>query len=150
MPDRKFDILVINADGTDPVNLTNTSQFNEGNPAWSPDGRRIAFASNRGSQNSNSNIWVMDADGSNPRLATTAVGHNTEPAWTPDSRRLVFQSTRDFNPEIYIVEVDGGANASAASGSIALPPFRPGAANQTKLRVSVLRSARLLLQSDRN
>jgi TolB protein len=107
MPERKFDILVINADGTNPVNLTNTTQFNEGAPAWSPNGRRIAFSSNRGSQNSNSNIWVMDADGSNPRMVTTAVGHNTEPAWTPDSRRLVFQSTRDFNPEIYITEVEG-------------------------------------------
>jgi Tol biopolymer transport system component/tRNA A-37 threonylcarbamoyl transferase component Bud32 len=109
MPERKFDLMVINADGTNPVNLTNTTQFNEGGPAWSPDGRRIAFASNRGSQNSNSNIWVMNADGSNPRLVTTAVGHNTTPTWTPDGRRLVFQSTRDFNPEIYIVEVEGGA-----------------------------------------
>ncbi len=106
MPERKFDILVINADGSNPVNLTNTTQFNEGTPVWSPDGRRIAFSSNRGSQNSNSNIWVMNADGSNPRLVTTAVGHNTTPTWTPDGRRLAFQSTRDFNPEIYIVEVD--------------------------------------------
>ncbi len=106
MPDRQFDILVINTDGTNPVNLTNTTQFNEGAPAWSPDGRRIAFATNRGSQNSNSNIWVMDADGSNSRMVTTAVGHNTVPNWTPDGRQLVFQSTRDFNPEIYIVNVD--------------------------------------------
>ncbi|MGH9769682.1 MAG: protein kinase domain-containing protein, partial [Blastocatellia bacterium] len=131
MPERKFDILVINADGTNPVNLTNTTQFNEGAPAWSPDGRRIAFASNRGSENSNSNIWVMDADGSNPRLITTAVGHNTAPGWTPDGRRLVFQSTRDFNLEIYIVDVEGGANAGAvgtaptSAGSIAAPSFKP-------------------------
>ncbi len=115
-PDKNFDIVVINADGTNPINLTNTAQFDEGAPAWSPDGRRIAFASNRGSQNSNSNIWVMDADGSNPKMVTTAVGHNTEPAWTPDSRRLVFQSTRDFNPEIYIVEVDDDFALSFTQG----------------------------------
>ncbi|HQR36582.1 MAG TPA: protein kinase [Blastocatellia bacterium] len=106
MPEKKFDILVINADGTNPVNLTHTTQFDEGSPAWSPDGKRIAFASNQGSQNSNSNIWVMNADGSNPHMVTTAIGHNTGPVWTPDGRRLVFQSTRDFNPEIYITDVD--------------------------------------------
>ncbi|MGH9847287.1 MAG: hypothetical protein ACREEM_51985, partial [Blastocatellia bacterium] len=109
-PEKKFDILVVNADGTNLVNLTNTAQFSETVPAWSPDGRRIAFASNRGSQNGNYNIWVMDADGANPRMVTTPAGHSTEPAWTPDSRRLVFQSTRDFNPEIYIADVEGGTN----------------------------------------
>ncbi len=107
MPERKFDILVVNADGTNPINLTNSPQSDEGGAAWSPDGRRIAFSANRGSQTSNSTLWVMNADGSNPRMVTTAVGHNTTPVWTPDGRRLVFQSTRDFNPEIYIVDVDG-------------------------------------------
>ena len=120
MPERKFDILVINADGSHLFNLTNTSDYNEGAPAWSPDGRRIAFASNRDSQGSNSSIWIMDADGSNLRMVTAAVGHSTEPAWTPDSRRLVFQSTRDFNPELYITDVDGGV----ASGAVSRKSFR--------------------------
>ncbi len=110
MPDKQFDILVINADGTNLINLTNTAKFDETVPAWSPDGRRIAFASTRDSQNGNYNIWVMDADGANPRMVTTPSGHNYEPAWTPDGRRLVFQGTRDFNPEIYITDVDGGTN----------------------------------------
>jgi Tol biopolymer transport system component/serine/threonine protein kinase len=108
MPDRQFDILIINADGTSLVNLTSTEKFDEATPAWSPDGRRIAFASNRGSQNANYDIWVMNADGSVLRQLTFSAGHNTEPAWTPDGRRLVFQSTRDFNPEIYIMEIEPG------------------------------------------
>jgi len=110
MPDKQFDILVINADGTNLINLTNTAKFDETVPTWSPDGRRIAFASTRDSQNGNYNIWVMDADGANPRMVTTPAGNNYEPDWTPDGRRLVFQSSRDFNVEIYITDVEGGAH----------------------------------------
>ena len=56
-------------------------------PAWSPDGRRIAFISDRQGQN---NVWVMDADGGNPR--PVFLDHDTRfmaPAWAPDGSRLV-------------------------------------------------------------
>jgi Tol biopolymer transport system component/Tfp pilus assembly protein PilF len=141
--EKKFDILVINADGTNPVNLTNTAQSDETVPAWSPDGRRIAFASNRGSQNGNYNIWVMDADGANPRMVVIPSGHSTEPAWTPDGRRLVFQSTRDFNLEIYIADVEGGAEVGVAgttpatAKTIAVLPFKPKTANETEKLLGV-------------
>jgi serine/threonine-protein kinase len=85
----------------------------------------------------------MDADGSNLRLGATAVGHNTEPAWTPDGRRLVFQSTRDFNPEIYIADVDGDVKpiavetTPAAARSIAVLPFKPKTANETEKLLGV-------------
>jgi Tol biopolymer transport system component/tetratricopeptide (TPR) repeat protein len=143
MLDKQFDILVINADGTNPVNLTNTAQFDETVPAWAPDGRLIAFASNRGSQNRNYNIWVMDADGANPRMVVPPPGHNTEPAWTPDRHRLVFQSTRDFNPEIYIANVEGEVEISvagatpAAAKSIAVLPFKSKTANETEKLLGV-------------
>lgn len=118
MPERKFDILVINADGTNPVNLTNSNESDEGGAAWSPDGQRIAFSTNRGSQSSNASIWIMNSDASNPHMVTTAVGHNTTPVWTPDGQSLVFQSTRDFNPEIYIVDVDGDYALSFLQSSL--------------------------------
>jgi Tol biopolymer transport system component len=110
MPEKKFDILVVNVDGSHLVNLTNTTQSDETVPAWSPDGRRIAFASNRDSRTGDYNIWVMDADGAHPRMVMAPAGHSTEPAWTPDGRRLVFQSTRDFNLEIYLADVEGKTN----------------------------------------
>ena len=102
-----YDLYVMNIDGSDLRGVT-SNFVQEGASAWSPDGRRIAFASNRGSQNGNYNIWVMDADGANPRMLTIHSGHSSEPAWTPDSRRLVFQSTRDFNLEIYIIVASPG------------------------------------------
>jgi Tol biopolymer transport system component/DNA-binding winged helix-turn-helix (wHTH) protein len=71
------------------------------NPAWSPDGSRIAFQSDEhmdvnpsayGAQ-SGSTIWIMDADGSNPREITRAgqpIGGHAAPAWTPDGTRIAF------------------------------------------------------------
>jgi hypothetical protein len=56
-------------------------------PAWSRDGRRIAFQSNR---DGNWEIYVMDADGSNVRRLTDDEGQDGEPSWSPDGRRLVF------------------------------------------------------------
>src|SRR5215211_1820570 len=59
------DIWVMDADGTSQTNLTNTSDTNEGQPAWSSDGTRIAFTSDRDDVGDFTDLWVMDADGSN-------------------------------------------------------------------------------------
>ena len=56
----------MDADGSDPRNLTNHSA-NELAPSWSPDGLSIAFESSR---DGNKEIWVMDADGDNHRQLT--------------------------------------------------------------------------------
>ena len=103
MPNKNFDIVVMNADGSNLVNLTNTPEWDEGGASWSPDGKWIAYGSNRDGRS----IWVMKANGANPRQIVPAVGTNTNPVWTPDSRQLVFVSTRDFNPEIYLLDLSG-------------------------------------------
>lgn len=55
-------------------------------PRFSPDGRRIAFISDRSGQN---NAWIMDADGANPRIVYADLGsRHAEPAWSPDGRNL--------------------------------------------------------------
>ena len=65
-----WDIYALTIGETTARRLT-TDPANDGLPAWSPDGRAIAFVSDRGGH---WGLWVMDVDGSNPRLITVLPG----------------------------------------------------------------------------
>jgi Tol biopolymer transport system component len=73
-------------------------------PAWSPDGRLIAFVSER---DGNAELYVMNADGTNPRRLTDHTAVDRDPAWSPDGTRIAFSSERDGNAEIYLMGTDG-------------------------------------------
>src|SRR4051794_5678316 len=80
--------------------------------AWSPDGSQVAY---REGPDGDSEIWVVNADGSNRhRLTDTPnVGadprYSSQPAWSPDGRRIVFRSDRrDNNADVWIMNADGG------------------------------------------
>ncbi|HWR50280.1 MAG TPA: winged helix-turn-helix domain-containing protein, partial [Bryobacteraceae bacterium] len=76
----------------------------EGLARFSPDGRSIAFASDRSGA---FEIWVADADGSNP-LRVTDIGKCGAPRWSHDGQWIAFDSAASGNPEIYIVSASGG------------------------------------------
>jgi Tol biopolymer transport system component len=101
-----FDIFVINSDGSGLTQLTSSPQ-SERNPAWSPDGERIAFVSfpsRSATTERPGTIYVMNADGSNVAgLADFA----TNPAWSQDGTKITFASNRDGNWEIYVMNSDG-------------------------------------------
>jgi TolB protein len=59
--------------------------------AWSPDGRFIAFNSDRGGT---MNIWIHDLETKSSRRLTEGAGGDYQPSWSPDGRRLVFFSSR--------------------------------------------------------
>ncbi len=94
--DGNREIYIMNADGTEQTNLTNTPGVDEYRPAWSPDGRRIAFV------RSNS-VWVMKSDGSD-QVEVTA---GDSPAWSPDGSRIVFANTAGQDADIYTARLDG-------------------------------------------
>ena len=100
--DGNFEIYVVDADGANPVRVTETDA-NETEPAWSPDGQRLVFQSDASGA---PQIWIMNADGSGPQ-ALTAGPANMEPAVSPDGAMIAFSSIRDGNYEIYLMDIDG-------------------------------------------
>ncbi len=122
--DGDWEIYVMNADGSDVVQLTYNSADDE-YPVWSPDGKRIAFKSNR---DGNFEIYVMNADGSNQQRLTEHPSNDEDPAWSPDGKRLAFHSDRESAMEIYLMNVDGSGltQFTKTIGKNALPAWSPG------------------------
>ena len=101
-------ICVVNADGTNPINIA-SSTGPDGWPSWSPDGKRVAFSSSR---NGTSDIYVVNSDGANLANLTNSNnasdgGPDAGPIWSPDGEKIVFRSSRDDGSAIYVMNVDG-------------------------------------------
>jgi Tol biopolymer transport system component len=104
-PSGANDIWVINADGSEATAIV-THPADDRDPAWSPDGSLIAFATDR---DGNSEIYVVHADGSMPTRLTDDPAADTSLAWSPDGTRIAFVSFRDGSAEIYVMNADGSA-----------------------------------------
>ena len=107
--DLTYEIYVMDADGGNEQRLTE-NRNNDWNPSWSPDGERIAFASDRKGDLQNFDIYVMDADGGNEQKLTENRIIDRYPSWSPDSKRITFASYKpgDWESlEIYVMDADG-------------------------------------------
>jgi Tol biopolymer transport system component len=93
------EIVVMNADGSGQQNLSRDAFF-DGWPAWSPDGTRIAFSSNR---TDTYQIFVMNADGSDPVRVVESAYTDVRPQWLPDGTGLVFN--REHEGRIELLQV---------------------------------------------
>jgi Tol biopolymer transport system component len=116
-------IWVVNADGTNAVQLTSGSGYSNRAPAWSPDGTKIAFhrldLNPAYYPNYTTHIWVMDADGGNLTEITTGTAatypFDYEPTWSPDGTKIAFErryrdpATQIISSDIYVVPASGGA-----------------------------------------
>jgi dipeptidyl aminopeptidase/acylaminoacyl peptidase len=120
-------IFVGNIDGTGITRLT-VSSTEDDQPAWSPDGTRIAFRRwDLTPGTGNSDIWVMNADGTEQHSLTADQGltNQTEPAWSPrlgdGSYRIVYSSQTnepDGEAHIWTMAANGADKRQLTSGSI--------------------------------
>ncbi len=103
--DHSSKIFVMNANGTGKRQLTPDSEFAR-DPAWSPDGKEIAY-SELGSINSKISARNA-ADGTGKRIIVDSPGQSRHPAWSPDGDEIVFENNKDGDFEIFTVVSTGG------------------------------------------
>lgn len=106
------DIFVMNADGTGVANVT-TAPGDDYYGVWSPDGTRIAFATERNYTDGQTDVFVIEADGRNPRMIDVKA---TRPTWSPDSTRVAYGSYKAGRFQIYVANADG-TNATNITNS---------------------------------
>ncbi len=109
------DIYKVNSNGGDAVRLTTNSAY-DFNPVWSPDSRKIAFASDR---KGNFDIFIMSAEGGAAKRLTTNSAREIPTSFTPDGKQVLFTANiaddvnnamfpKSYLSELYAVNVTGG------------------------------------------
>ncbi len=101
-----LEIMTVPITGGDATWLTDNAAM-DFMPAWSPDGKTIAFVSDRDGLQY---IYLMDADGANQRRLTTNEFPERSPSWSPDGTQLAFFSGNNDVTNIYVVGSDGAGS----------------------------------------
>ena len=94
-----------------PVRLA-TSSRNDGSPMLSPDGKHIAFTSNR---SGTVEVWTCDSNGDNA-VQLTSLGFARNPYWSPDGPHIVFEARPEDRNQLFVIAADGRARRQLTSG----------------------------------
>ncbi|MGI6632488.1 MAG: prolyl oligopeptidase family serine peptidase [Bacillota bacterium] len=97
-PNRRNHIFVIDAEGKGPATDITPGEYDNGSPVWSPCGKSIAFTSNRRPDPDYepwfADVWVVPAEGGEPRKVTKSEGPSGAPRWTPDGKFIIYGGHR--------------------------------------------------------
>ena len=120
--DRRRTHLYVFDLGSKGMTQVSSGDYDDTAPAWSPDGKQLAFSSNRSKPDPDatyaSNIWVVSADntdrGASPIQVTTGLGGDHDPAWSPDGKWIAY-STR-LDPRLFEYATSHIAVSPASGG----------------------------------
>lgn len=98
---RQYALMVADADGFNPQTVVRSREPLL-SPAWSPDGRRLAYVS---FERGNSSIYIQEVATGQRELVASFRGINGAPAFSPDGTRLALTLSRTGNPEIYVMDL---------------------------------------------
>ncbi len=101
----QYALMVADADGFNPQVVARSPEPLL-SPAWSPDGRRLAYVS---FERGNSSIYIQDVTTGARELVSSFRGINSGPAFSPDGRKLALTLSRSGNPEIYVMDLGSKA-----------------------------------------
>jgi dipeptidyl aminopeptidase/acylaminoacyl peptidase len=126
--DRRTHLWVLEVGSGNAKQITEGNAWNDSDPQWSPDSKRIAFVSNRTGkeydENRNTDVWVIPADGGEPVRISDHDEADNNPRWSPDGKTIVFTGElhdRD-HPKIWLAPAAGGVPSVLAVKDLDLIP----------------------------
>ena len=114
-------LYIIPANGGKPITVPlppTGLEIGYSEPAWSPNGDRIAFTEIMATGVSTSQIWSVKCDGSDPLLVTNGKTFNSNPIWSPDGRQVFFISDRGGSRDVWWVPLDARGNPTGQTRSL--------------------------------
>ena len=126
--DKRAHLWVVDAASSRSTQITSGDDWNDADPQWSPDSRKIAFVSDRSGkafdEGHNTDVWVIDASGGAPTKISDHEEADTSPRWSPDGRTIAFLSAvpEKSHPRIWLAPSTGGAPSKTAADGVDLIP----------------------------
>lgn len=122
-----FDLYVMNADGSQQRQLTNSPESDR-YPTFSPDGQRVCFRRDAKDLAGNSELFVVNVDGTGETNLTNHPAYDADPAWSPNGERIAFASTREGRWRLFTMRADGTdvrLLSTGPPGGSAFPAWSP-------------------------
>ena len=121
------DIFVMDDDGSRRRRLTHSTTALDEDPRWSPDGTKIAFTRfmEGKKRQTTAELFIINADGTNPQRLTHNNFLDNTPSWSPDGRQIAFSSGRSGDWEVYVIELATRAVRQLTDNLSSTPDWSP-------------------------